>query len=666
MQYRRDIDGLRAIAILPVVLYHVGFNYFSGGFVGVDVFFVISGYLITSLIAKETDSGSFSLKDFYERRARRILPALFSVAFFASILAFFFLLPFDHNDFSQSLMATIGFASNFHFLGDTGYFDGPAEFKPLLHTWSLALEEQFYIFFPLLFVFISRRLMFWRNKIILALFVSSLAISVWGVEYAPKATFYLLHTRAWELLLGSMLALNIVRDIQNSSLKNVLSFAGLGLIFFSVLMFDTHTAFPGASAFLPCFGAFLVIWSNKNGTTLCGKLLSLSPVVFIGLISYSLYLWHWVVIVFAKQILDRPLGLQEMSLSIIISLALSVFSWWYIERPVRKKMVFVTRKKLTYALGGAFVFLFGLGLSGDITNGFPKRISEEARAYMDGAKDFNPDYEKCDHISPENILARKLCPLGAKDVQNPDFIMWGDSHADAIMPGIKKMAEKYKLKGWFASYNTCAPLLGITRPLAAKSERCKEFNDAIFQVIKEKKIKHVLIAARWAGYAIGTQADGLDPDAVMLISFDRDNKAVTLEESKQTFSEGLKRTVQYFKESGVNLWIVEQAPIYKKIIPRALARASLSGRDPSEIQQDYSVYTQRNSYMQQAFDGAVKQGAHLVKLTDKLCTDKTTCLVSDQGRSLYRDDDHLSAFGAVWISDVFDPFFKKIEETPVK
>ena len=288
IKYRPDIDGLRAIAVLSVIFFHTGISGFSGGFVGVDVFFVISGYLITSIILKDIKSGEFSIARFYERRIRRIFPPLFTVITFTVVVSAFL---FDSNSFEsfgRSITATTFFCSNVLFWKESGYFDASSITKPLLHTWSLAVEEQFYIFFPLLLIGITR---FSKNRYlqwIVGISLVSLMMSIIGVYTHQVITFYLLPTRAWELLFGSFLSLEVIPKLESNVQRNLVSFIGLSLIIFSICFYTESTLFPGVAALAPVLGASFIIHSGKGGASIVKKLLSYKPIVYIGLISYSL------------------------------------------------------------------------------------------------------------------------------------------------------------------------------------------------------------------------------------------------------------------------------------------------------------------------------------------------------------------------------------------
>jgi peptidoglycan/LPS O-acetylase OafA/YrhL len=378
MKYRREIDGLRAIAVIPVILFHAGFETFSGGFVGVDIFFVISGYLITTIILSEMQNNRFSLANFYERRARRILPALFFVMILSLPFAWLWLVPSDHKSFSQSLISVSFFSSNIHFLNNANYFDSAAEMKPLLHTWSLAVEEQYYILFPLFLILVWHYRKRWIFGTIIVLGFISLLLAQWGAYNKPSATFYLLPTRAWELMAGASAAFFLLygknnNDIvnQNSVLSEVLSLFGLILIFISIFIYDQSIPFPSFYAFVPVFGVVLIILFSSHKTTV-GKLLGSSLLVGIGLISYSLYLWHQPLFAFA-----RHKNIQEPSqwvyfILILLTFAFAYINWRYVEKPFRNKSKFTRQKIFVFACIGSIIFV-AIGSVGHYTNGFENR-----------------------------------------------------------------------------------------------------------------------------------------------------------------------------------------------------------------------------------------------------------------------------------------------------
>lgn len=385
MQYRPEIDGLRSVAVLPVILSHAGFKIFHGGFVGVDVFFVISGFLITSILLAETSQGRFSLLTFYERRARRILPALFVVMAACLPVAYWGMLPNEFKNFGQSLVATSLFANNVLLMVTSGYWSLASEFKPLLHTWSLGVEEQFYILFPLLLMLCRR----WRPAALMALFallaLCSLVAAEWGSRAWPNAAFYLLPTRAWELLMGSMAAaLPLLRPqpVLSAGLRQGLSLAGLAMIVVSVLTFDESVPSPSLLILLPTLGAVLIIVCATPGTWVQRLLASKVPVT-IGLISYSAYLWHQPLFAFAR-ILEAEAPTPSLMLALsVLSLLLAYLSWRFIEAPFRTK----GRVSRPVVFGGAVVgSLFFMAVGGYVhfRQGMPERVFDASVAQHPG------------------------------------------------------------------------------------------------------------------------------------------------------------------------------------------------------------------------------------------------------------------------------------------
>ncbi len=380
ISYRREIDGLRALAVLPVILFHAGIDTFSGGFVGVDVFFVISGYLITSIILSEKEAGTFSIINFNERRARRILPALFLVIIICIPFAWLWLLPSDMKDFSQSLVAVSIFASNILFWRESGYFETAAELKPLLHTWSLALEEQYYMLFPLFILLTWRLGKRWIVGILAVLSIASLAVAHWGAYNIPSPTFFLLPTRGWELAIGAFIAFYLSSKeavIVSKTTKQIASTLGLVLILSAVFIFNKNTPFPSLYALVPTIGtALIILFTAPN--TFVGRVLGAKAFVGIGLISYSAYLWHQPLFAFARH---RSLGEVSEAVFILLAIAaliLAYVSWRFVEVPFRDKRTFTRKQIATLAISFSTIFV-AIGLVGHFTNGGFGRSDETIR-----------------------------------------------------------------------------------------------------------------------------------------------------------------------------------------------------------------------------------------------------------------------------------------------
>jgi peptidoglycan/LPS O-acetylase OafA/YrhL len=425
MNYRREIDGLRALAVLPVILYHAGVQTFSGGFVGVDVFFVISGYLITTILLAELEKGKFSIINFYERRARRILPALFFVMFACLPFAWFWLLPGDLMDFSDSLVAVSTFISNILFWRTSGYFATATELKPLLHTWSLAVEEQYYVLFPI-FLMLTWRI--GKRRIIgllVVLFLVSLAAAQWGSQARPEATFYLLPTRGWELLLGAFVAFYFSTGKRNLNeiASQLGSLLGLFLLAISIFLFDKHTPFPSLYTLVPTVGtALIILYATER--TVVGTLLGNKLLVGIGLLSYSAYLWHQPVFAFARHYIDEPPKLLLIGLA-LASIALAFFSWKYVEAPFRSKERFGRKTIFVYSALFTTIFI-SLGVAGKLTSGFAYRYKESDRQLASLQKSEAGNYVQ------KRFSDLIMKPYAANDERKKVLII-GDSFAEDLV-----------------------------------------------------------------------------------------------------------------------------------------------------------------------------------------------------------------------------------------
>lgn len=379
MFYRKEIDGLRALSIIPVILYHSDTSMFSGGYIGVDVFFVISGYLITTLILQDIQNGTFSLSNFYERRARRILPALMVVMLFAWPFAWLFFMPVEMERFAETTIATILFISNILFWHQSGdYFALAAELNPLIHTWSLAIEEQYYLLFPIVLLIINKYL---KLKIYLVLGLLFLGSLFWGVlssQQYPIFSFYMLPTRLWELLAGSIVAVHIdgsISKTHNKRKSEFLSFIGLVLIISSSILFNNETPFPSIYATAPVLGAVLIIMFCSPGTV-THKILTFKPLVGVGLVSYSAYLWHQPIFAFIKHQTQSSPHWWVLSIACLLTMSFAYLSWKYVEQPFRNREI-ITKKKLLVSMSGLGSLFLCLGLMADHNEGNLHRYTED-------------------------------------------------------------------------------------------------------------------------------------------------------------------------------------------------------------------------------------------------------------------------------------------------
>ena len=437
MKYRAEIDGLRALAVVPVILFHAGFELFSGGFVGVDVFFVISGYLITTILIEDIENKRFSIINFYERRARRILPALFFVMFICIPFAWMWMLPIQMKDFSQSLVAVSLFASNILFWKESGYFAEAAEEKPLLHTWSLAVEEQYYVLFPIFLILAWR---FGKNRVfwmIVVMAAISLLLSEWGWRNKATANFYLAPTRAWELFAGSIAAF-IVQN-QGVQKNNLLALIGLVAIIFSIFFYDETIPFPSFHTLLPVLGVVLIVlYANKE--TFVAKLLSTKGFVGIGLISYSAYLWHQPLLSFARI---QSFGSLSTFLTIILaasSLLLAYLSWKYIEAPFRDRTRINRNLIFVFSFLGVLLFA-AFGFIGHTKDGFRDRFSVLLSGdvgHLEYHRYIDEEYFDCEPNSIASIALTWEGFLRCKQSQRgeSDWVLLGDSHAEHLFLGL--------------------------------------------------------------------------------------------------------------------------------------------------------------------------------------------------------------------------------------
>jgi len=654
-KYRAEIDGLRAVAILPVVLFHADYDIFSGGYVGVDIFFVISGYLITSILVRQLDAGSFHFADFWERRARRILPAATVVMFVTLVAGWFILLPDDLESLGLSAGFQACFSSNIYFWRDSGYFSPAVETKPLLHTWSLAVEEQFYFIFPVLLFVLSKFLKTWRTWCIAALIVASFALSVVGSFNCPVACFYLLPMRGWELLIGS--ALVFMPSTQFRVRNELVSILGAVAICYAILSFDQNTRFPGVAALLPCLGTAAIIWSNGSRLTRVGIFLSWRPFVAIGLISYSLYLWHWPLFVYAKYLSLGQLPHIVRLAVIVSSTAVAWLSWKYIETPFRRKIVFAHRSAIGVASVAAILLLLGIGLMFQYGQGFPSRISQDALRYSqvripESMLPIATNYEA------ETHAGITLLKLGNDSTdKEPAFLVWGDSHATAVAPIINRLADELSMSGWLATRNATVPIIGTFRhasPTQTQQDVVR-FNDSIIHLVKDRHIKHVLLVARWAVYVCGQEDGRMDT----LIS-DSQLIAKSPEDSRIVFGRQLYQTVRALQREGATVWILKQVPAFNFDVPSRLANVVRYHGDSSSVGILLSKHQQRQSTVDSIIEEIENQNVFVLDPTNIFCTDGHLCRSELAGYALYSDGDHVSNYGAMQMRPVFEPMFQRI------
>jgi peptidoglycan/LPS O-acetylase OafA/YrhL len=654
--YLPFIDGLRAVAVLGVICFHFNLAGVTGGYAGVDVFFVLSGFLITNLIEVRLRTRSFSFAQFYERRARRILPALLLTGFSSALVALFLFVPHDLREFSTSLWGTAFFYSNVLFEQATGYFAAPVSSIPLLHTWSLAVEEQFYLFFPPLLCAVHVAL---RNSprarwlAVGIVFAVSLTFAMLLMHANPARAFYLLPPRAWELLAGSLIATLPWRlDLPRPSAE-LLSALGVLFIACSFFLYDRNTPFPGTAALLPCLGTVLIIVANIDNNTWTGAVLAHRRLVYIGLISYGLYLYHWPILTLARYYLDHELNSAEKAAALIATSACAMLSFRCIETPIRSGTLLRSRSRVFTVAAGGLMAMGLLGIVGVNMNGFPSRFSGAALQYAQGEKDRWP-WSKC-MPALQSLNVDSLCRLGA-DAATPTFLVWGDSHAAALAPGVDARAKTLGIAGWVIGYSRCPSLLNAAPMQHARGDfPCTSIAEKVMTLIRDQHIRHVLLVSRWDTYISGWERGGIETAQDLTIAYTEDGATYRGDEA---FSRSLEETVRRLQALNVDVWIMEQVPPQLVSVPSALAKAVYLGRDPLALRRPLADVEVRRASAEAAF-------AELRRIADvsfidpaqTFCPHQGPCAIAADGHALYEDNNHLTVYGAIWSREMLDPFF---------
>jgi peptidoglycan/LPS O-acetylase OafA/YrhL len=642
INYRTDIDGLRALAVVPVILFHAGFSTFSGGFIGVDVFFIISGYLITGVIWREIVQKKFSLLVFYERRARRILPALFAMITATLVAGWFLLTIAPLQSLANSTFAAVFSISNVYFWRQTGYFAGASELFPLLHTWSLGVEEQFYIFVPLVLLLAAR---FGRNAMIATLtliVVVSFCLSVWASHRYPSANFFLILTRAWELGIGGLLAVVRLPLPRPAAVRNCVGVIGVSMILAAVFLFDKNTVFPGLSALLPCFGTILLIWvgmSQPEGWQdapsqgLVTRFLATRPMVSIGLISYSLYLWHWPVFVYLRHLTARTdLEWQWSFFGILLSTVLAVVSWRFVEQPFRNRTTIGQSTIAIFSTGGtvglaaiALIISFSL-------KGAPFRIPEDVRQIADASEDFDS--------SCMNIIS--YCRIGSANLE-PSFILMGDSHSAALRPALAVWAEQMGKSGYFQSFNSCPPVGGAmfgNNKGTSYSQCDQHARETLKFALSNPEIDTIVITAYWEAYLRRNDAV---PQASTEGLFIHPNTNQSIDASQEIFFQGVMDVVRLLRDADKKVVIVHDLPDMPTNIPWVNSRKIMAGL----TLETYFEFDNEISFNDRIEAMAVREGARSIRLSELICeSGPDRCRILMGNISLYRDNNHLSKSGA--------------------
>ena len=640
--YRADIDGLRAIAVLSVVFFHAGLGV-GGGFVGVDVFFVISGFLITSLILRDLDRGSFSIVEFWERRARRIFPALAVVVIVTLIAGWFLMLPFGLQVIGQSAVALTVFASNIQFWRTSGYFDPAAEENPLLHTWSLSVEEQFYLIVPLLLCLVFALRLQRRLGLILGVGVlASFLVSVYYLGRDPKGAFYLLPSRAWELGAGSLLVL--ARPVSNSALRGLMAWLGLASVLYACFFYDAHTAFPGFAAIIPVMGTALLIWAgitcddaNQSKPTLVQRFLETKLLVGIGLLSYSFYLWHWPFFAFHRYLFSDSPGVPLALGYIILALLISIASLKYIERPFRERRWAQSHRKVFLFTGLASLLVMIVGLSLWRTRGMPSRLPTEVAAF-DATKG-DAFYQNSRSFIDEG---KTIAVLGAEN-KPCKLMVWGDSHGGVLLSMIDEICDENNISALAATRGQHPPVMEWSGADPAsfqhvtKTQYADKAMSHIRRLVQSGELEHVLLAFRWNYYLenVPRAAD----DAVPVAGF----------------SDALIKTIKTLEQLGLKVSVFLEVPDFGVNVPKAVALHQWRGLPEPRLSQ------QQHNERQQFYMPLIKRlqaETPNVRLIDAspyfISKDGEVSFIDEEGLLLYRDDHHLTEHASMRLKPLFE------------
>ncbi|MBO9546541.1 acyltransferase family protein [Caulobacter sp.] len=637
LEYRRDIDGLRAVAVAAIVIHHAFPSLLPGGFVGVDVFFVISGYLITRLIAEARDGGSFSWGGFYLRRARRIVPAYLLAVLVTAALAAWIEMPRLLAMTGAATAASGLFLTNILFTQTAGYFAPGAQQNPLLHLWSLGVEEQFYLVWPALIALLSLKpLRGLRASLALLLLVGSLVLA--QAMVASNWAFFGLPMRAWEFLAGGVLALGLVKPPQDRTTAKLAGILGGLAIAGSLIWLNEASPFPGLSAIPVCLGTALLVWSGSGAYPGLAPL-RLAPVVGLGKVSYSLYLWHWPLLVLAADVAQQPLTMLQRLGLVGLALVLAILSWRFVEQPFRqgrtdrpwRRLGLMLLPLLAPIAVGALLFF---------TQGLPGRLSPDAKALADLEEtDVNPARKACF----EKRGGDDVCRFGAKsNVEGDDVLVWGDSHADAVTPGVMNWAVA---RGWSVrevARGGCPPLVGVSvRTMYRFKLECEAAADQVLdRITADKRLKLLVLSARWPLYR----------DAPPF--YDVNSPRVTMEADgkRARLSGALGRTLRAIAQRRPDLRVLIVGPVPELTLgaPECLGQSAQLGLDRARCASvDAELPLSRAGPAEDAIRAAIqdRRGVTAVFPSQTLCV-HGRCLSMMDGEPIYFDDDHLSASGA--------------------
>lgn len=662
MDYRRDIDGLRAVAVMGVILDHAGFEAIRAGHAGVDVFFVISGFLIGGIVARERAEGRFSFRAFYARRARRILPALFAMVLVTLPFAWALMTPDQLRYYGGGAFSTLIFLPNVWFYNRIDYFNPAAAFDPLVHTWSLGVEEQFYIFLPLLLVLLWR---FGRGAVIdvlAAIAGLSLCLSVLTSDARPLAAFYLIHTRAWELLAGVLAALLAPRLAKAvpEAVGATLATLGLVLVAAGLALIPADAAWPGAWALLPVAGTVLVVLFGAAPSP-ARWVLSAAPFVGIGVVSYSAYLWHQPILGFLAILGERPDGLWAKVGFVAAALALAWASWRFVEQPFRTRRLPPRLGRGLLAGAAALIAAFAIG--GAVTEGYPGRMSPEVLRVLAYETSWSPSYRSCiggrkegDRLDPEAACVHGPLP--------PRVAIWGDSHAAVLAEPLGEALAAHGIGLKELTVGSCVPIGGLKNSALKRTEYCAEHNRKMLDhLVASETIDVVVLNAYWNSYTerrdFDTQTGDVRDDGVFALPLHA-SPSISDPERLGFMARQLRADVAELTAAGKHVVLLYPIPEAAFDPPDRLARLIwLKGVAPAEIGfptaafEDYSRLSR--ALLDAAGDGPL---VHRLDVSGAFCDPGGDCRVVEAGAPLFFNANHLSLPG---VAKVVPPLAATVE-----
>ena len=633
LKYRADIDGLRALAVVAVIFYHAKVPGFSGGYLGVDIFFVISGFLITQVLdAPAAKSRTAVLTKFYLRRSRRLLPALFVMLAVCAAVAVALDLPSDLRAFGRSLTLAVAFLGNVAAALNGGYFDPGERFTPLRHLWSIGVEEQFYVFYPLCLFVLAGFRKIPRGGPLAALAVASLVLSFLAAGRWPVQNYFMLPTRAWELLVGGVLAVSPGAFRGSRRTKQALAAIGMAGVL-SAFWYARVIRFPGLATIVVSASAALLLVGNTGGSTVVGRALSVRPVVFTGRVSYSLYLWHAPILaMFSYYNVFEPSDV-ELCLLLAAIYLVAVGSWAVIEQPFRSGALVASPSLFVPATLVAGAALAAVGLWLMRTAGLPFAARPTPVAESSGRADGPPINAACFNIASERIAAGLLCSFGPQDESAKRVLVWGDSHANALLPVYRSLAASDGIRIYFGVQGACWPLVGSE--VASSGEfwraRCAKFNEAMVQAVRRLNPERVILNAYWLDPGVPTelehrrQTPRAGPDAI----------------------DGMRRTLDDVRAPGRSVCAVLTVPGYPYPIPYALAMAARRHINVEKLALTRSEAIRQYQTVEDELRMLARDNQlRVVDPQDVLCPVAGCSIQAADGVLLYEDANHLSSAGA--------------------